>query len=307
MPAEQHRDVRPVQPEPTGTTGSAWAARPGGERDAYLRERQRTENFPVALRLLPRAPRTHLAALYDVARVIDDLGDRAPGDRTALLTAFHTDLLKIWAGGTPQAPVLRRLAATVAACGLSAAPFENLVRANLVDQTRTSYATYADLEAYCVLSANPVGRTVLEIFGASTPAAVALSDRVCTALQVIEHCQDVAEDHRAGRCYLPREDLDRFGVDPRTLDGTPASPGLRQVVEAQAGRAAAGLDAGLTLVAALHGWARVAVTGYVAGGRAALAGLRRAKWDVMSASPGVRRLDVITQAVAVLAGREVGR
>jgi len=298
--------VRPVQRDNTGTTGSVWADRAGGEGDAYLREHQRTENFPVALRLLPRDKRDHLGALYDVARVIDDLGDEAPGDRVALLEAFNTDLLRIWEDRAPRAPVLRRLATTVAACDLSREPFENLVRANLVDQTRTSYATYADLEAYCELSANPVGRAVLEIFGVSTPANVALSDQVCTALQVIEHCQDVAEDLAAGRCYLPREDLDRFGVDPVTLDGAPTSPGLRQAVQLQATRAAEGLDAGLPLVKALRGWVRLAIAGYVAGGRAALLALRRADWDIMSLSPRVRRLDVLIQLIAVLAGKGVG-
>jgi squalene synthase HpnC len=254
---------------------------------------------------LPRRPRTHLAAVYDVARVIDDLGDDAPGDRAALLTAFRTDLLKIWAGERPDAPVLRRLAPTVAACAMPPGPFVDLVEANLVDQEKAGYPTYADLEGYCALSANPIGRIVLYVFGAATPARLALSDRVCTALQVIEHCQDVAEDYRAGRCYLPREDLDRAGVGPEALTRAPAAPELREVVALQAARAAAGLDDGLALVAGLRGWARLAVAGYLAGGRAALIALRRAKWDVMTSTPAVRRLELLKQIVAVLAGRRV--
>ncbi len=84
--------------------------RPGGQTDAYLRGHERTENFPVALRVLPKRHRENLKAVYDVARVIDDLGDEAPADRTALLTAFRADLGTIWRGGFPEAPVLRRLA-----------------------------------------------------------------------------------------------------------------------------------------------------------------------------------------------------
>src|SRR5258705_4301004 len=84
--------------------------RPGGRLDRYLRDREQAENFPVALRVLPGRIRGHLAAVYDVARVIDDLGDQAPGDRTALLEDFGADLDTIWRGGTPGAAVLRRLA-----------------------------------------------------------------------------------------------------------------------------------------------------------------------------------------------------
>ncbi len=297
--------MRPVNAEPSGADRAEWVDRPGGALDAYLRDHQRAENFPVALRVLPRGPRTHLAAVYDVARVIDDLGDDAPGDRTALLTGFREDLLKIWSGARPDAPVLRRLAPTVAACAMPPEPFCDLVAANLLDQRKGSYQTYRDLEGYCALSANPIGRIVLYVFGAATPERLELSDRVCTALQVIEHCQDVAEDYRADRCYLPQDDLDRAGVDPDAFTRAPASAELREVVALQASRAAAGLDDGLALVAGLRGWARIAVAGYLAGGRAALIALRRAKWDVMSSTPAAQRLDVVKQIMGVLAGRRV--
>ena len=274
---------------------------------AYLRERERAENFPVALRLLPKAPRRHLTAVYDVARTIDDLGDESVEDRPAALRAFRTDLATIWAGGQPAAPVLRRLAPTVAECGLSQRHFVDLVGANLRDQVQSTYPTYAELLAYCDLSANPVGRIVLEIFGQSDPTNVALSDRICTALQIIEHCQDVAEDARAGRCYLPQEDLDRYGVDPGALKVVPTSLELRRVVAYELDRCADLLDAGLPLVGRLHGWARLAVAGYLAGGRAAMLAIRRMKCDVMSISPAPRRLDGLRQGVAVLAGRRVAR
>jgi hypothetical protein len=169
-----------------------------GRADAYLREREQTENFPVALRVLPRDHRRHLAAVYDVARVIDDLGDDAPGDRRALLRGFADDLRTIWDGGWPRAPVLRRLAGTVTACHLGPQPFLDLIEANVHDQEVTEYPTFADLIDYCALSANPVGRIVLAVFGAETPDRVALSDRICTALQIIEHCQDVVTGSGSG-------------------------------------------------------------------------------------------------------------
>jgi squalene synthase HpnC len=296
----------PTQADPeAGTTGSDWAQRAGGQLDAYLRARSGTENFPVALRVLPRAPRTHLSAIYDVARVIDDLGDEAPGDRSALLREFCDDAALIWRGGEPTTPVLRRLAGTVAACSLDEQPFVDLIEANLQDQTVTVYPTYADLAAYCELSANPVGRLVLQVFGVSTPERVELSDRICTALQIIEHCQDVAEDRRAGRIYLPLEDLDTYGVVQTDLDAPVTSPALARLVAYETERAMALLDSGLPLIDELHGWVRLAVSGYIAGGKSAVFALRRAKWDVMRRSPQTRRLDVIQQIIATMTRRKV--
>ena len=305
--AEQHQHMGPSPvDEAGGATASAWAERAGGSLDDYLRQRQGAENFPVALRVLPRKHRIHLAAIYDVARVIDDLGDEAPGDRVALLTAFRDDLDVIWAGGQPNAPVLRRLAETVRARTLSRQPFVDLIEANLRDQTVTTYPTYDDLLSYCELSANPIGRMVLEIFGASTPERIELSDRVCTALQIIEHCQDVAEDRQAGRIYLPLADLERFGVVPNDLDSGTAAPRLRRLVEFEVQRAGDLLTEGSPLVGQLGGWARLAVSGYVAGGRAALISLKRTNWDVMASCPKIRRLDVIQQLTVVATRGRVG-
>lgn len=273
--------------------------------DDYLRAREQSENFPVALRILPRRHRRHLQAVYDVARVIDDLGDRGAGDRTPRLKEFDADLDALFGGGTPRAPVLQRLAPTVRDCGLDAQPFHDLVAANLQDQETAAYGTWADLAGYCRLSADPVGRIVLAVFGVSTPQRVALSDNICTALQVIEHCQDVVEDRRAGRVYLPLEDLDRFGVRLTDLDAPRATPGVRRLVAFQADRAGALLDSGLPLLRELPGWSRVAVTGYLAGGRATLYALRRAGWDVMSGPPRPRKRDVVAQALAATAGSGV--
>jgi squalene synthase HpnC len=286
---------------PVGVSGAGAAT--GAAAEAYLRRRECGENFPVALRVLPRESRRHLRAVYDVARVIDDLGDRAEGDRTALLTAFREDLAAVWHDGQPNADVLRRLLPTVRACGLSQEPFDRLVEANLWDQRITGHPTYADLRAYCALSADPVGRIVLAIFGASTSRTVELSDRVCTALQIIEHCQDVAEDRRAGRVYLPGEDLAAFGVPGSDLDRAETSAALRRLVAFEADRAVALLDSGRPLLGMLHGWARVAVAGYMAGGLAAVDGLRRANWAVMSGSPGTSRLTVLRHVYGLLRGR----
>jgi squalene synthase HpnC len=279
-------------------------------RDRALRRQRHAENFPVALRLLPRRLRADLVAVYDVVRVIDDLGDQAAGNRTALLTEFGRDLATVWEGGRPEHPVLRRLVPAVQARGLDREPFERLVQANLVDQRVHRYTTYAELRGYCALSAEPIGRIVLALFGVGAagvgaaevgdPAVIECSDRICAALQLIEHWQDVAEDRRAGRVYLPQEDLAAFGVVEAELDGTVASPALRRLMAFQVTRAAELLDSGAPLVGLLSGWARLAVAGYLAGGRAALDALRRANGNVLAGPPLPRRRDLLYHLLHLL-------
>ncbi|MET7704675.1 squalene synthase HpnC [Micromonospora sp. NPDC005413] len=240
------------------------------------------ENFPVALRVLPRRHRRHLLAVYRYARHVDDLGDEplAPGvDRLTALDRVETELRALYAGRPVSDRVVRALAPTVAECRLPLDPLLRLVEANRVDQHVSRYATFAQLVDYCTLSANPVGELVLHVFGQAGPARLALSDRICTALQLVEHLQDVAEDYRRGRVYLPAEDLDRFGVTQADLTGPTADRRLRELIGFEAERARAWLDAGAPLVAALHGWARLAVGGYLAGGRATLDALARADYD----------------------------
>jgi squalene synthase HpnC len=265
------------------------------------------ENFPVALRLLPKAARRHLQSIYGYARFVDDLGDEAPGDRLRLLDAVDADLDRLYAGGEPTLPVLAALAPTVRACDLPAQPFRDLVRANRLDQRVTRYPTWADLVDYCALSANPVGLLVLHVAGRATPDRVAHSDDVCTALQVIEHLQDIGEDHRAGRIYLPQEDLAEYGVAESDLAAETASAGLRRLVAYEARRAARLLDSGRPLVASLRGWSRLAVAGYVGGGRAAVAGIADVHFDTLRQAVPPARRHVIVETVRLLSARTTVR
>ncbi|NBE80174.1 squalene synthase HpnC [Micromonospora rubida] len=254
------------------------------------------ENFPVALRVLPARYRRHLVALYGYARHVDDLGDEPVDgglDRLAALDDVEAGLRGLYAGADMRHPVLRALAPTVAECGLPLDTLVRLIEANRVDQHVTRYATFEQLVGYCTLSANPVGELVLHVFGQVTPAAVALSDRICTALQLVEHLQDVAEDHRRGRVYLPAADLERFGVTEADLARPSANRQLRELIGFEAERARAWLDAGAPLVSALHGWGRLAVSGYLAGGRATLDALAAADHDPLAVTVRPRRRQIL--------------
>src|SRR5690606_37609589 len=117
------------------------------EPDALLAKAAR-ENFPVAPRWLPRALREDLVAIYGVARLADDLGDEAAGDRLAALDALEADLARA-AAGDARHPLVRRLAPALAAGRLPLAPFQRLVEANRRDQRVARYADWDQLAAYC--------------------------------------------------------------------------------------------------------------------------------------------------------------
>ncbi len=257
------------------------------------------ENFPVAPRWLPRRLREDLLAIYGFARLVDDAGDEAAGDRLALLDAIETDLLRATAGEARH-PLIRRLAPALRSGRLPIGPLRRLVEANRRDQAVTRYESWSQLQEYCSLSATPVGELVLHMLGAATPERIALSDAVCTGLQLIEHCQDVAEDRARGRVYLPAEDLARAGVGEADLDARPAPAPLRAALAFETARVRALLAAAEPLVASLHGTARLLVAGFAAGGFAAADALVRAEYDPSAGAPRARRRDLVRHVTVVM-------
>lgn len=180
--------------------------------------------------------------------------------RLALLDGLEHDLDRAFESAlhprtaeAPRHPLMRSLVPLLDRHGLTPEPFRRLIEANRVDQTTARYARYEDLADYCTLSADPVGRLVLAIAGVSTPERIALSDAVCTALQIVEHLQDVAEDLARGRIYLPAEDLDRFGVTEADLAAPSAGGPVRELIAFEAERARTLLDRGAPLVGTVRG------------------------------------------------------
>jgi squalene synthase HpnC len=317
-----------------GRTGVREQVRPSLTRAEEVVANASGENFPVALRLLPARHRRHLMNLYFFARLTDDLGDEAREAHEAheasgthevrkaheqtdvqadqdvselrlrLLDELAADVDRIYTGGTPESPVMQAMADTVKECKIPAKPLLDLIEANRQDQRVTRYHTFAELAQYCELSANPVGQIVLYIFGVATPARIARSDSVCTALQLAEHWQDVAEDLGQGRIYLPGEDLERFGCTEADLAAPTAGPAVRQLMAFEVDRATRLLDQGAPLVGTLRGAARLAVAGYLAGGRAALAAIRKQRYDVLKGTPRPRKPRLAAELVkAYVRGR----
>lgn len=305
----QAGEGRPVAADLTPSAPRSPTAVPGESAMATTVAKAADENFPVALKLLPRRYRRALMAVYGFARTVDDIGDLAPpGQRQDLLAGLEDDVRRLYGAedasrsGAPERAAVRALAATVADGQIPMQPLLDLIEANRQDQSVTRYESFDDLLGYCRLSANPVGRIVLYVFGCFDTRRAELSDAICTGLQLTEHWQDVAEDMRAGRIYLPAEDMRAYGCSEQDLTGAHAAPALRRLLAFEVDRARALIDSGAPLIRTLRGAARAAVAGYVAGGRAALAAVVAADYDVLAVTPRPAKARVAAELVTAFAG-----
>lgn len=270
------------------------------ERDVAIRSR--AENFPVASRVLPKRVRSQLMAVYGFARLTDDLGDEADGDRLQLLDWLSGELEQCRVGAAGH-PVLQRLQPLITEHPESLDELGRLIEANRMDQRVHRYESFEDLLGYCMLSAAPVGRLVLQIFGAATPERIAWSDDVCIGLQVVEHLQDVREDAERGRVYLPSADLAAFGCSVDELTAGSATPALRRLLAMEADRAVLLLGSAAALGRSLPLRPRLAVCGFAGGGLAAVDSIRQADYDVLAGTCRPRRRRLASTALHLLVSR----
>lgn len=252
------------------------------------------ENFPVASWLLPARMRQPVEAIYHFARAADDFadeGDFPDAERLARLDHFRRGLDAIEAGSRPAHPVLGPLADAVAAHSLPLGPLRELLDAFSQDVVKKRYETIAELMDYCRRSADPVGRLMLALFGHDAPRDRAESDCVCSGLQLANHWQDVAIDWGKGRVYLPREDLDHFGVDESQIAAGRTDTRWRDLMAFQCERARGMLDRGSPLGARLPGRVGMEVRAIVAGGLCILDRIDAVAGDVFTRRPRIEGLD----------------
>lgn len=194
------------------------------------------ENFPVGSLLISRRLRPHVHAYYDFARVIDDIVDTDRLDADAKITRLNAmeDVVlgKRMAPQRPDAQTAVRVGRTLTQTGVSTDTATDLIVAFRQDAVKNRYDTWEELEEYCRYSANPVGRFLLQLHGEDV-GTFGPSDALCTALQIINHLQDCADDLRnLDRCYLPRPWLEREGVSVDDLRRGHTLPGMRRVFNA---------------------------------------------------------------------------
>lgn len=262
------------------------------------------ENFHVVTWLTPRPLRPAFQAVYAFCRWSDDLGDEV-GDRqrSRELLAWWRGELRAMYEGRARHPVFLALSDVVREFGIPIDPFEALISAFEQDQDVLEYDTFDQLLDYCTRSANPVGRLVLYLGRFHDEANARLSDLTCTALQLANHWQDVSRDLDIGRIYLPREELDRFGVAPDDLRARRFTPDFARLMAFQVGRVRAMFAEGWPLVARMPRALAVDVDLFTRGGIAILDKIERLGFDVLTSRPSLGKPDKLRLLARAVLGR----
>lgn len=186
--------------------------------------RKSRSNFYYAFLVLPRDRREALYAVYAFCRTVDDIADANhevdtdPGARRRALAEWREEIARCYdPGAVPRHPIARRLASAIRRYGIPRDALEAIVDGVEMDLGRVTYETAEDLRPYCYRVASAVGLCCIEIFGYTDPRAREYAINLGLALQWTNIIRDVGADARAGRVYLPREDLMKFGVTMEDL------------------------------------------------------------------------------------------
>ena len=264
------------------------------------------ENFPVASLAVPRNLRPYVWAVYAFARAADDFADEGagtPAERLQALDSWEKQLDEALAG-RPGGAVFVALAETVAQTSIPVQLLRDLLTAFRMDVTTPRHQTFDDLLGYCRCSANPVGRIVLHLFGATSAATVDRSDDVCTALQLTNFWQDIAVDLKKDRIYLPLDDLRRFGYTETDLRAPAIDARFRGLMKFEVDRTRALFLRGRPLMGMVRGRLRCELDLIWRGGVAILDAIERSGYDVFRSRPVVGRADRLRiLAAAIASGR----
>ena len=190
-----------------------------------------TENFPVGSWLIRRDLRSHVHCFYRFARTADDIADSA--DLSAEEKIRRLDRMEAVLDGAPgdDVPSARAMRTNLAETRVTPQHCRDILRAFRLDATKLRYEDWDDLMEYCRYSASPVGRQLIDLHGESV-AAYPASDALCSALQVLNHLQDCADDYRAlDRVYVPRADLAATGATIADLAAPALTPALRRTLD----------------------------------------------------------------------------
>jgi phytoene synthase len=264
------------------------------------------ENFPVASILLPPKLRRPIEAIYAFARSADDFadeGDLAAIDRLGKLEAYARELDALEAGARSESPLFAELASMVNQYQLPVQLLRDLLDAFKQDVVQDRYADFAELLDYCRRSANPIGRLLLRLFNVDDPIRLKMSDGICSALQLINHWQDVAIDWRKndrGRVYLPQNEMRQFGVSDADIDQAVATPEWRALMAFQVSRAREMMNKGAPLAAIMPGRFGLELRLIVAGGLTILDKIDAVGGDVFNHRPMLTRLDWLSMLCRVL-------
>jgi squalene synthase HpnC/squalene synthase HpnD len=271
--------------------------------------RSHYENFTVASALLPRRLLPHFFPVYAYCRWADDLGDETGGGDKALelLNWWRRQLLDCYAGKATH-PVMIALQPTIKRFAIPPEPFLDLISAFEQDQRIKRYRTFYELLDYCRRSANPVGRLVLYLCESFDEERPALSDQICTGLQLANHWQDVRRDYvKLGRVYLPECDRREFGYADDDLNACRFTPQFRELMRSEVDRARGFLERGRPLIGLVPSDVGIDIELFLEGGLAILRRIEAIDYDVWKTRPEVSKREKAGLLLSALRSNIGGR
>ena len=263
------------------------------------------ENFNVGSWFIKRKLRPHFFSVYAFCRLVDDLGDEVEGDRLALLDRWEEEL-KLCYGGSPSLVWFQALQQTIREFDIPCEPFLRLIEANRRDQRESDYRDFEHLKEYCTYSATPVGHLVLYLYGYFSEQMARLSDHTCIALQLANFWQDVSRDFDKGRVYIPKSDMDDFGVDVATIRDRNPTDSFRDLMEFQVSRTREMFEAGYELHDHLEQDFRLEFSAITAGGLSVLDSIAALDYDTLTVRPTVKRTQKIRIMLSIVTRKLIG-
>jgi squalene synthase HpnC len=252
------------------------------------------ENFPVISFLIPKHLQKHIAIVYQFARQADDIADEGEAtveERLVQLRDYESELGKL--NNKSESIFWKALHNTIYEKELEVKNFSNLLTAFIQDLTKKEYANYEELLSYCSNSANPVGRIILELNGVKDADAMKYSDKICTALQITNFLQDVSVDYQKGRIYLPKDEMEKFGVTESVFYSKSSSNNFKLFMQYQVERVQSLFDDGKNLLPYLPFALRQQIRWTINGGNGILDKIIKLDFDVLNSRPKFSKIDLL--------------
>ena len=266
--------------------------------DSLALSQQHYENFPVASIVLPKHLREPIALIYTFARLADDFADEGlhkPAWRLGKLQGFKDELDLIGQDAKTKSPFFNEFGNMIRKHNLPLAPFYDLLDAFSQDVTKARYANFFELLDYCRRSANPIGALLLHLFDKATPENLIYSNKICTALQLINFYQDVAIDfehefHKS-RIYLCQDEMKQFGVTEAHIASQHVNRHWEAFMLFNIDRAEAMLKEGKPLGNVLPGRMGLEMRMIIGGGERVIYKLKNVRGDIFKHRPALQTWD----------------
>ncbi len=260
------------------------------------------ENFPVISFLIPKELRKHIAVIYWFARTADDFADEgnfSGEERLKQLDEFENNFTGAL-NENPKNDFESALVNTIKEKNLSSSLFYDLLKAFKQDAIKKRYENFNEVLDYCKNSADPVGRLILELFNIRKEECFLLSDKICTALQLTNFYQDLQVDFQKGRIYLPKDEMQKFGVREKSFELKENSLNLQNLLRHSIRRTEEMFKEGRGLLKCLNGRLKFEITWTILGGEAILKKIKKINYNTINIRPKLSKAEYITLAIKAL-------